>query len=131
MITILADHNMEGQAALLMRTLLTEGWADLLDLHVARMADIGLPANSPDRQVWRFAQAHQMLILTANRTMTGPDSLEQTIREEGTPASLPVLTVGDVDSLIASDYRAQCAERIVEILLYLDSYLGAGRLYVP
>jgi hypothetical protein len=43
-----------------------------------------------------------MLLLTANRRMAGLDSLEQTIREEGTLDSLPVLTVGDVESLNAS-----------------------------
>ncbi|HEY7782345.1 MAG TPA: hypothetical protein VIC85_19290 [Ktedonobacterales bacterium] len=72
-----------------------------------------------------------MLLLTVNRRMAGLDSLEQTIREEGTLDSLPVLTVGDVESLNASDYQARCAERIVEIVAYLDSFLGAGRLYIP
>jgi len=31
---------------------------------------------SSDRLVWRYAQDHQMMILTANRNMKGEDSLE-------------------------------------------------------
>ena len=81
--------------------------------------------------VWRFAQAHHMLILTANRSMKGPDSLEQTIREENTPASLPVLTISSADRLDESGYREACAARLVEIVLDLEQYQGAGRLYLP
>jgi predicted nuclease of predicted toxin-antitoxin system len=41
-----------------------------------RLADVGLPDNSTDREVWRFAQANQMLLLTNNRNMEGVDTLE-------------------------------------------------------
>ena len=63
--------------------------------------------------------------------MRGPDSLEQTIREENTINSLPVITVGDVNRLDEKRYRDACATRLVEIVLDVERYRGAGRLYIP
>jgi hypothetical protein len=109
MITILVDHNMEGQATLLGGTLVTEGWLDLIPVRLVTFAEVGLPFDSSDRGVWRFVQAQQMLLLTDNRSMKGVDSLEQTLHEETTPTSLPVLTIGSVNRLIDSDlYPKPC-----------------------
>lgn len=52
-----------------------------------------LSIDSNDRVVWRLAQENRMIFLTANRSMKGKDSLEQVMREENTPISLPVLTI--------------------------------------
>jgi hypothetical protein len=131
MISILVDHNMEGQATLLGGTLLTEGWLDLVALRLVTFAEVGLPFDSSDRSVWRFIQAQQMLLLTDNRSMKGEDSLEQTLREENTPTSLPILTIGSVNRLDEREYREECAERLVEIVLELDNYLGASRIFIP
>jgi hypothetical protein len=84
MITILADHNIEGQAVLLWGTLGAAGWLELVTLRLARFAEVGLLHTSNDREVWRFAQANHMYLLTDNRNMEGSDSLEQTIRDENT-----------------------------------------------
>jgi hypothetical protein len=130
-ITILADHNFEGQAALLLAAIATEGWLDLVPLQLRTFADEGLPIGSRDRVIWRYAQAHGMVLLTDNRNMKGADSLEQTFREEGTPTSLPVLTVGNAQRLTERDYRVRCAERLVEIILDLELYRGVGRLFIP
>jgi hypothetical protein len=62
MITILVDHDMEGQAFLLWGTLSATGWLELLPMRLVRLTDVGLPDNSTDRDVWRFAQANQMLM---------------------------------------------------------------------
>lgn len=44
-----------------------------------------LSINSDDSVVWRLAHENQMILLTANRSMKGKDSLEQVIiREENT-----------------------------------------------
>jgi hypothetical protein len=91
--TILVDHNLKGQALLLWGTLAAEGWFTLLSLCLVTFEEVGLPVNSSDRTVWRFAQANRMLLLTGNRGMKEPHSLEQTIREENTLTSLPVITV--------------------------------------
>ncbi len=87
--------------------------------------------DSNDRAVWCYAQANQMMILTANRNMKGEDSLEQVMREENTPTSFPVITIGNLDRIDEYDYREQCVDRIVEIIIDIDNYLGVGRLFIP
>jgi len=131
MITVLVDHNIEGQAVLLWGTLVAEGWSELLPLRLTTFAELGLPIASTDRAVWRFAQAHEMLLLTDNRNMADADSLEQTIRDENLPASLPILTIGDVRQVVDKTYRERCVTRLIEICLDLSNYRGAGRLFIP
>ncbi len=72
-----------------------------------------------------------MLLLTNNRNMEGEDSLEQTLREEVTDGSLPVITVSDRDRMAERAYRESCAEKLIEIIVYLGDYKGVGRLYIP
>jgi len=112
-------------------TLVAEGWREMLSLEMVMFADVGLAPNSTDRVVWRFAQQHEMLLVTNNRSDNEEDSLEQTIREENTPASLPVLTIGSLDRVRERRYRELCVERILEIVLELENYLGTGRLFIP
>lgn len=90
-----------------------------------------LPENSNDRAVWRFAQKNHMILLTDNRSDNEPDSLEQTICEENSPGSLPVLTVGSLDRMKENHYRVRCAELIAEIVLDLRNYMGTGRIFIP
>ena len=54
--------------------------------------------------------------------MTGEGSLEQTIREENTATSCPVLTISRADRIIEKRYRERCAVRLLEIVL--DKRLG-------
>jgi hypothetical protein len=121
----------EGQATLLWGTLAAEGWLSLLPLQLVRFADAGLPPDASDRIVWRLAQARSMLLMTANRSLREPDSLEQTIREENMITSLPVITIGSPDRLDEKAYREACAMRLVEIVLDLENYRGTGRVYIP
>jgi len=72
-----------------------------------------------------------MLLLTDNRNRRGEDSLEQTIREENSITSLPVLTLGNVARIVEQAYREQYVVRLVEIVLDLANYLGTGRLFIP
>lgn len=111
--------------------LAAEGWLDLGPLPFATFAQVGLPIDSSDREVWRFAQGHGMILLTNNRNMRGEDSLEQTIRNENAPTSLPVLTIGRIERLRDSSYRGRCAIRLIEIGLEVENYLGTGRIYIP
>ena len=131
MITILADHDIEGKVFLLWGTVAATGWLETLPLRLVRFRDVGLVPDSTDRTVWRFAQTHGMILLTNNRNMTGNDSLEQTIREENTITSFPVLTFGDFERITDRIYREQCATRLIEVMVYLDDYLGVGRLFIP
>ncbi|MGD9892486.1 MAG: ACP S-malonyltransferase [Dehalococcoidia bacterium] len=129
--TILIDHDIEGQAELLLGTIVAEGWLELDPLEFVTFADLDLPVTTPDRVVWRLAQSRQMLLLTNNRNMNDADSLERTIREESTARTLPVLTIGSKDAMFELEYRQRCAERLVEIVVYLENYLGTGRIFIP
>jgi len=129
--TVLADHDIEGYVTLLWGVLGAERWIETLCLNLATFRTVGLPVQSTDREVWRFAQANRMILLTNNRNMRGENSLERTIREENTPESLPVITVGNVSRLREGDYRERCATRLAEIIMDLEFNLGRGRIYVP
>jgi hypothetical protein len=131
MIAILADHNIEGQAIALWGTLSVGGWLELFPLRWVTFAQVGLPPESSDREVWRFAQEHGMVLLTSNRRMRDVDALEQTIREENTATSLPVLTISNVKRMVEKTYRERCAARLLEITLDLENYSGAGRIFIP
>lgn len=58
-------------------------------------------------------------------------STEQTIREENTLTSLPVLTIGNPNRLSQRRYWEEIALRLAQIAIDLDSYLGMGRIYIP
>jgi len=72
----------------------SQGWLELLPIHFVTFKEMNLSIDSSDRIVWRLAQANQMMLLTANRSMKGDESLEQVLREENTLGSFPVITVG-------------------------------------
>ena len=131
MITILSDHDIEGKVFLLWGTVAASGWLEMVPLRLVRFRDVGLPPDSTDRTVWRFAQTNGMILLTNNRNMAGVDSLEQAIRDENNSNSMPVLTIGDFDQITDRAYRENCATRLIEIIVYLDDYLGVGRMFIP
>jgi hypothetical protein len=130
-ITILVDHDMEGQAAILWGTIDVAEWQGRGVVAMVTLAQVGLPRESPDREVWRFAQAQGMLLLTNNRNSRGDDSLGRTIGEESSMASLPILTVSSLDRIADRRYRQRCAARILEIAADLDNYRGTGRIFIP
>ncbi len=116
---------------MLWRTLHTEGWLELLPMQFVMLSQVGLPHESNDREIWRFAQKNGMILLTANRNMKGEDSLEQTIREENTLTSLPVLTIGNVNRMVERSYRERCETLLLEIVSDLENCLGTGRIFIP
>jgi hypothetical protein len=128
---VLLDHHLKKQGILLWETMGNEGWLKLLHIPMLTFTDVGLRIDSSDRDVWRFAQERHLILLTGNRNQSGEDSLEQTIRDENTPTSLPVVTVSVVDRLKERVYREQCAERLAEIILDIENNLGLGRIYIP
>ncbi|WP_333465946.1 ACP S-malonyltransferase [Microcoleus sp. T3_B1] len=97
----LIDHNLGGHAEILLGNIASQGWLNLLPIRLVTFKQMNLSLDSNDRVVWRLAQANQMILLTANRSMRGEDSLEQVIREENTVDSLPVITIGDADRFLA------------------------------
>ena len=131
MITVLVDHNIEGQADLLKGALVSEGWIELAVLRIVTFAEVSLPFETSDQKVWEFTQKHRMVLLTANRNKVDDESLEQTILEQNQPTSYPVVTIANVDRMAERDYRNRCATKLAEICLEIERYLGTGRLYVP
>lgn len=131
MITILIDHNIEGHVLRVWDAFQAQGWSDVISLRMLTFDAVDLAFGSSDRDVWRFAQAQSMVLLTANRNMNEADSLEQTIREENVPTSLPVLTLGNPSRITQRVYREAVALRLAEIAMELDRYLGMGRIYIP
>lgn len=128
----LIDHNLGGYAEILLGNIASQGWLELISIRFITFKEMKLPIDSSDRIVWRTAQSSQMFLLTANRSMKGEDSLEQVLREENTLDSFPVITIGDADRFLADRvYRNRCADRILEILLDIEAWMGVGRLFVP
>ena len=106
----LVDHNLRGHSIVLTGSLAASGWLDLSSI--------------------RFV--YQMILITANRSMKGKDSLEQVMREENTHLSLPVVTIGNIDRLLAEpDYRDRCVNRLVDIVVDIEDYQGARRIFIP
>ena len=130
-ITFLLDYNLTGQRVVLYGTLAASEWLTLLPLRLMTFVEVGLACTANDQEVWRFAQAQRMILITENRNMKGPHSLEQTIREENTAQSLPVLTIGRVDRLDERQYCERCVSRMLEIALELPDFLGTGRIFIP
>lgn len=128
----LIDHNLKGHALVLFGAIASQGWLDIVPIRFVTFAEMELSINSDDRVVWRLAQKNQIILLTANRSMKGKDSLEQVMREENTSVSLPVMTIGNADRLLNdSEYRGQCVESLIEIVLDIDSYRGVRRIFIP
>lgn len=128
----LIDHNLRGHAVVLLGSLTASGWLDLISIQFVLFEEVSLSIDSNDRMVWQLAQSNQMILLTANRSMKGKNSLEQVMREENTSTSLPVVTIGSIDRLLAEpDYRERCVNRLVEIVVDIEGYRGARRIFIP
>jgi len=130
-VNFLIDHNIEGQSLILFGSIISEGWLDTLAIRFISFDEVQLPITSSDRVVWRFAQDNQMILLTANRSMKGEDSLEQVLRGECLPTSFPVITLANVDRIVEREYREQCVDCLIDIVLYIENYLGVSRLFIP
>lgn len=128
----LIDHNLKGHALIFFGAIARQGWLDLVTIQFVTFDEVNLAIDSDDRVVWRLAQEKQMVLLTANRSMKGKDSLEQVMREECTAQSLPVITISNANRLLNDpEYRGRCVESLVEIALSLDGYQGTGRVFIP
>jgi hypothetical protein len=129
--TILLDADLEGEAKYLKAGLEETGWDQELTIEFKCLRDFGLPHDTPDDEVWRFMQQHRLWLITNNRNNESEIALQATIERENTPDSLPVITTSDKDSLSEAEYRRKAVTRLVEILIYPEQSLGAGRLYIP
>jgi hypothetical protein len=132
---ILADINAVGLVQHLVTILEGAEWRDLWAALAAPLSTfklLGLDSAAPDQLVWHTCQQRELVLVTTNRNHDGPDSLEAVIRAFNTPQSLPVLTIGSAEHLVHSrDYAEAAATRLLDYLLNIDDYRGAGRLYMP
>lgn len=128
----LIDHNLERHAVVLLGNIANQGWLENISISFISFQEVELSVDSNDRVVWRVAQANQMILLTANRRMKGKDALEKVLREENTSNSLPVITIGNADRVLDErTYRDQCVDRLLEIVIDIENYMGVGRLFIP
>ncbi len=132
---ILADSNVQGHLEILLDYWQSAEWREIwesLTLVVHTFADLGLARDTSDDVLWRTCQERQVLLLTANRNDDGPESLESTIRNQGTESSLPVITLADARRLQKDRaYARIVAEKTLDLLFRIDQVRGTGRLYVP
>lgn len=129
---VLVDHNLRGYSVILAGSLVASGWLELITIRFILFEEVGLEVDSDDRIVWHYAQANEMILLTANRRMKGKDSLEQVMREENTPTSLPVITIGNINRLLTDpEYRDRCINRLIDIIVDIEDYRGTKRIFIP
>jgi hypothetical protein len=131
MITVLLDNDISGHRELFTGTVISTGWAEYALLEFKTLTETGLTRETTDREIWRHCQKHGFFLLTGNRNQEDPDSLEQTIQDENTPDSLPIMTISDPQRIVEADYRERCIHSLIEIIIYLNNYLGSARQYIP
>ena len=132
---ILADVHMGTFVEALVREMQSEYWADYwkqIGLNLYHFEDVGLTPTSTDLEIWHCCQAEQLVLITNNRNAHSEDSLEIAIRENNTPASLPVFTIGSIDRFRKNrKYAEKVVAQLYDYLESIDRVRGAGRLYLP
>lgn len=132
---ILADVNIEGQVDYLIAIARSGTWAELwreLALDYATFDEVGLDRGAADAEIWQRCQDEGYILITDNRNLDSPDSLEATIRARNSARSLPVLTIGNTERLRHSrDYAEEVVVSLFNTLIDIDTARGAGRLYLP
>jgi len=135
MLGLLADANTELHVSILLNVCRSKRWRlvwDALSIDVLDFRSLGIQTSTPDDVLWHLCQARQIVLITANRNQSGPDSLQGTILRESTIDSLPVITIGDPRQLqLDNVYRERAADRLIEILFDMERIRGAGRMYIP
>ena len=132
---ILADANALGHVTALAQQMRSGEWAEFwiaLGLELKHFEDVGLSVDSTDLEIWKTCQAEELVLVTDNRNLDSPDSLEATIRDHNLPDSLPVFTISDLNAFRTSRaYANKVLEDFYDYLLRIDEVRGAGRLYLP
>ena len=103
-----------------------------MNVRIISFADLSLARSVSDDVLWFACQRNGVVLFTDNRNSGRPDSLEATIIAHNTVSALPVLTPGESLKLLTDErYLERAAIRLMEIVMELDQYRGAGRLYIP
>jgi hypothetical protein len=132
---ILVDANIEGQGTRIWMRMQAPAWRDLatdLDVTFRVLSDVGLDPATRDDALWRFCQAHHYYLLTSNRNQESEDSLEATLRREGTPTTVPVFTLPLPDRVYSDPvFLDRVVEKVLEYVMDAHNLRGTGRLYLP
>jgi hypothetical protein len=132
---ILADHDVEGQVAVLLSIWTSSEWHALWEgmcCAVQTFAGLGIATTIPDSELWQICQDRQFVLITGNRNADTEDSLEETIQRRSQPVSLPVLTIGDPARLMTDRaYAEAAAVKALDFLLDIENLRGAQRLFIP
>lgn len=135
MVTLLPDHDVEGQFEALVKLWLSSDllpyWNDL-NLRHESFDTLGIAADALDSQIWKICQEREMILVTGNRNRQGTDSLEEAIARGNTESSLPVFTISAPDQFTFDpNYARRVAEKILDYVSDLEKIRGVGRLFVP
>jgi hypothetical protein len=132
---LMADNDSGGQFAALLDVLNSDEWRELwqaLGLAVVTFESLGLARDAPDALVWDACQRNEVILITGNRNDDGPESLEATLRARNQERSLPVFTLVHPDHVRpGSGETVRVAVKLLEHLLEIDHYRGAGRIWLP
>lgn len=132
---ILADVQMIGDIGPLIGAMQREPWTEFwnyLGLVLYRFEDVGLTPASTDLEIWLRCQAEQLILVTDNRNEDSADAMGAVIRVHGTPASLPIFTIGKLGRFQSNrEYADRVVKTFYEYLIDIDRVRGAGRLYLP
>jgi hypothetical protein len=131
---ILTDNDVVGAVRVFRRILASSEWVGLtvtLEIEFIELKDIDLAADAPDVAVWRRSQEVGALLITGNRS-SGEGSLDQMIAAQGSPESLPVLTIGDPRRVIRDPaYARECVLSLLDFVDRIETLRGTGRLFIP
>jgi hypothetical protein len=131
----MADNNIQGHFAILLNLVKSPAWEDFwnyLHLSIETFETLGLSRTAPDNVVWHACQSKEIVLFTTNRNDEGPDSLEETIRTYNHAASFPVLTLSNPQRFQRERaYAEKVVEKVVDVFLYMENYLGSGRIWLP
>jgi hypothetical protein len=132
---LLSDNDIRGQMRLIVKLLESQQWKGLwdpLNLKVFQFKDLQIEVAATDNVVWETCQREGVVLVTGNRNLDGATSLEETIRTQNRPTSLPVFTIANCKKVLRN---RSYADRVVEVLLGrlidIQEYLGTGRLFLP
>lgn len=132
---LLADVNFDGHFRRIEAIFTNEvnrGYWLALGSSLRSFRGLGWNPTLLDDEVWVRCQTTGMILVTANRDMDRPDSLEATLRRRNRSDSLPVFTLSDAGRFLADDpYAHRVADRFLNYLDQSYRLLGAGRLYLP
>jgi hypothetical protein len=132
---ILADINVGKQRDALLSIWTSDVWREIwngLGLVIESFPTLGLSYDATDALIWTTCQREQLVLISGTRNKDGPSSLEATIRNENIAESLPIVTIADTERVLQDRLYAELvAERLLERLISIDDFRGAGRLYVP